>query len=463
MICDLRFATGSDARPLVDASLVTRHFLTWPAGIPATSCKSRPTRTASGSSTPKGGGFVLNREHHGPSLPARFVAKSWSSLWQPKLNVAWLPPENVFLRVIELPKSNFDETLAMVELQLEKLSPMPVTQIVWTMQACPPASLRRDEPQPAGGEATAGNLQTIIVVIAARNAVEEFLGKLEGRGFLADRLEVPFLDQLEMDGSSRQPAASKLHEGGSEAEADAWIYPLWLGGQNAALVAWWCGGALRNLSFVTLPPAGDRTAELKKQLALLAWAGELEGWLTAPPNWHLVADPVNAAEWENALREVLGEPVRVSQPLPPADLAGRTARRAAAASERANLLPAEFSARYHQQFVDRLWLRGLGAAGVLYAVGVAIYFCAVGVSELSHAQASNRQVADIERQLHQCDPAQGALRGAQGTAGVEIRRAGLLESHRRAIARRHLVATVQLCRRQQTFTQRDLRVRTKLA
>jgi hypothetical protein len=307
----------------------------------------------------KGGGFVLNREHRGPSLPARFVAKSWSSLWQPKLNVAWLPPESVFLRVIELPKSNSDETLAMVELQLEKLSPIPVTQIVWTMHVLP---------QPAGGEAAAANLQTIIVVIAARNAVEEFLGKLEGQGFLANRLEVPFLDQLEMDGSSRQ----------SEAEADAWIYPLLLGGQNAALVAWWCGGTLRNLSFVTLPPPADRAAELKKQLALLAWSAELEGWLTSPPNWHLVADPVNAAEWENALREVLAEPVRVSQPLPPADLAGRTARRAAAASERVNLLPAEFSTRYQQQFVDRLWLHGLGAAGILYAIGVAIYFCATG-------------------------------------------------------------------------------------
>ena len=146
----------------------------------------------------KGGGFVLNREHHGPSLPARFVAKSWSSLWHPRLNVAWLPPENVFLRVIELPKSNFDETLAMVELQLEKLSPMPVTQIVWTMHVLP---------QPAGGEATADNLQNIIVVIAARNAVEEFLGRLEGQGFLADRLEAPMLDQLEMDGSSGQSAA----------------------------------------------------------------------------------------------------------------------------------------------------------------------------------------------------------------------------------------------------------------
>jgi hypothetical protein len=323
----------------------------------------------------RGGGFALNREHHGPSLPSRTVAKSWSSLWQPKLNVAWLPPESAFLRVIELPKSNFDETLAMVELQLEKLSPMPVTQIVWTMHVLP---------QPAGGVATAANLQTIIVVIAARNAVEEFLGKLEGQGFLADRLETPFLDQLEMDGSSRE----------SGSEADAWIYPLLLGSQKAALVAWWCGGALRNLSLVTLPPEGGRAAELKKQLALLAWSGELEGWLLTPPKWHLVADPVNAAEWENALREGLGEPVRVSQPLPPADLAGRTARRAAAASERANLLPAEFSARYRQQFFDRLWLRGLGATGVLYAVGVVIYFCAVGV--LSYrTQGVERQVAAL--------------------------------------------------------------------
>ena len=56
----------------------------------------------------KGGGFVLNRES--AARPAsrcrpKSVAKSWISLWQPKLNVAWLPPENVFLRIIELPKA----------------------------------------------------------------------------------------------------------------------------------------------------------------------------------------------------------------------------------------------------------------------------------------------------------------------------------------------------------------------
>src|SRR5271169_215165 len=174
----------------------------------------------------KGGGFVLGRElrvPHADVLPPKFAAKKWASLWQPKLNVAWLPPENVFLRVVELPASNTDETFSMVELQLEKLSPLPVAQIVWTFQI-----LSR-----AGTE----NLQTIVVVIAARSLVEEFLGKLERDGYQADRLEVPMLDQLE--------AISATEDG-------AWIFPQSIGGQNAALVAWWYGGALRSLSFVTL-------------------------------------------------------------------------------------------------------------------------------------------------------------------------------------------------------------------
>jgi hypothetical protein len=69
--------------------------------------------------------------------------------------------------------------------------------------------------------------------------------------------------------------------------------------------------------------------------------------------------------------------VTVVPPPPPAELAAHTARRAAAGSARTSLLPAEYTTRYHQQFVDRLWLRGLMAVGVLYAVAVAIYFAAL--------------------------------------------------------------------------------------
>jgi hypothetical protein len=308
----------------------------------------------------KGGGFVLDREQrvpHTDRLPAKGIAKQWSSLWQPKLNIAWLPAENVFLRVVELPASNFEETLAMVELQMEKFSPLPVTQIVWTMHVA------GTHTAPAKGDAAPESLQTVIVVIVERKVVEEFLGRLEKEGFLADRLETPMLDLL--------AAVTPTEDG-------AWFFPLSLGGQNAALVAWWFGGVLRNLSFVTLPPAGDRALELKDQLAHIAWSGELEGWLTAAPKWHLVADPVNATEWENILRAALNEPVSVSAPPAPVELAAATAKRAASAGQ-SNLLPAEFTAQYHQQFVDRLWLRGLAYAGLAYAVFLVIYFCAVSV------------------------------------------------------------------------------------
>ena len=312
----------------------------------------------------KGGNFVLDREQKvpvGEPLPPRLVAKSWSSLWQPKLNVAWLPPESVFLRVIELPQSSFAETLAMVELQLEKLSPMPVVQIVWMIHILPEtAAATPRRPAEDGEGAAATPMQSVVVVIAARAAVEDFLGQLEKGGYQPDRLEAPMLDQLE--------AASVVEDG-------AWIY-AGTHGKDSVLVAWRSGGLLRSLGFIVLPPDGDRAKNLRDQLALLLWAGEMEGWLTEPPKWHLVADPVNAADWENLFRAGVDEPLTVTPPLPPAELAARTAKRAAGAEPGAALLPPEFATRYHQQFVDRLWVRGLAAAGVMYAIGVVIYFCA---------------------------------------------------------------------------------------
>ena len=299
----------------------------------------------------RNGAFPVQREQTvgaGESLPYALVTKTWRSIWQRKLNVAWLPPHSVFLRVAHLPKSSFAETRDMVELQLEKLSPIPVTQVVWSLQVLPQGK---------------GDLQTVVVMLAERKAVEEFLGELEGQGYLADRLEVSALDQLQ--------ATPVTGDG-------AWVFPGVSGGRNTALVAWWYGGALQSLNFITLPELGDPAASLKAQLAQIAWAGELEGWLTAPPAWQLVADESLAAEWETALRGAVNEPVRVLAPLAPGDLAARTAKRAADADAKVNLLPQEFLTRYRQQWVDRLWLRGLGAVVGLYLIGVAIYALALG-------------------------------------------------------------------------------------
>lgn len=301
------------------------------------------------------GKFDLSREHtstNGEALPAHLAQKSWGTLWQPRLNIAWLPAESVFFRVIHLPPSNFAETLAMVELQLEKLSPIPVGQVAWSVH-----------PLPASSNAP-GELQTLIVVLVERKQVEDFLGQLEGQGYLADRLELRALDQL--------AAASVTGNG-------AWIYPGLGGSHHTALVAWWYNGKLQNLNTLTLPAAGDRAVALKEQLSQMAWAGELEGWLTALPQWTLVADDEAVAEWETPLRRGLDAPIHLVNPLPPVELAARTARRAVQADSKSNLIPQEYAARYRNQFVDRLWVRGLLAVGALYLVGLAVYFGVVGV------------------------------------------------------------------------------------
>lgn len=295
--------------------------------------------------------FALSREQalaDGDALPYALVTKTWRSLWQKKLNVAWLPADSVFLRVVHLPVSSPEETRSMVELQLEKLSPIPVTQVVWSLEVLPQRQ---------------GDLQAVIVVLAERQGVEAFLGQLEGQGYLADRLEVPVLDQLQAT-----PAG----------EDGAWIHPGVGGSSNSALVAWWSNGALQNLNLISRPENGDATAALKAQLGQIVWAGELEGWLAGAPTWHLVADEVIASQWEAPLRQGVDAPVRVVPPLPPVRLAALTARRAAT-DARVNLLPAEFAKRYQLQFQDRLWMRGLAAVVALYTVGVVVYAIALSL------------------------------------------------------------------------------------
>lgn len=291
----------------------------------------------------------------GESLPQHIAQKNWQQLWQPRLNVAWLPPESVFFRVVHLPQSNFAETLSMVELQLEKLSPIPVGQAVWSVHLMPQ--------QPG---AAADELQTLVIVFAERKHVEQYLGTLEGEGYLADCIELQALDEI---------AAAKVTSNG------AWVYPGLGGGPNTALVAWWYGGKLQTLNTLILPSKGERSDALKEQLSQMAWAGEMEGWLTALPSWTLVADDEAVAAWEAPLRRGLDAPIHLVKPVKSVELAALTAKRAAASEGKGSLIPAEFATRYRNQFVDRIWIRGALAIAALYLIGVAIYFGIVGFQD----------------------------------------------------------------------------------
>ncbi len=304
------------------------------------------------------GSFALKGEHatrNGGFLPSHLAQKSWRQIGQPRLNVAWLPPENVFFRVVHLPPSTFAETLAMVELQLEKLSPVPVGQVAWSVY-----------PVPQPPDAAPTDLQAFVVIFVERDLVEQFLGELESVGYLADRLELQAFDQI-----TAVPADAN----------GAWIYPGLAGGPDTALVAWWYGGRLQGINALTFPAQNDAAESLKEQLAQMAWAGELEGWLTSMPVWTLVADDETVARWETPLRKGLDAPIRLLHPTSPVELAARTAKRAAQSDSKSNLVPAELATRYRNQFFDRLWIRGMFAAGAVYFILVAIYLVVVEVQD----------------------------------------------------------------------------------
>ena len=296
-------------------------------------------------------------------LPEKIVQKDWHELYQPKLNIAWLPTEQVFLRVVQLPAVDRPELLSMLEFQLEKLSPLPVAQVVWSVEVLP---------------SSAEKMQTAIVCIVARDLVEQFLGGVEGSSFQPDRLEVPNLNQIIADG---------------QREDGGWIYPGSGADADSCTVAWWSGGTLQQLQFLRLPvpaaPSGEKSAlaahdvraarsqYLHEQLMQVAWAGEMEGWLTLPVKWRIVADEENAAYWQSLVKDWSEDGVEVQPAADRAGLAKFSAKRMLRGEAGANLLPPEYAARYHQQYTDRLWMRALGALVMVYVFGVIIYMIAL--------------------------------------------------------------------------------------
>jgi Tfp pilus assembly protein PilN len=293
--------------------------------------------------------------------PAKIAGKNWTTLWQPRINVAWLSADQVFLRVVQLPQADASEIGSMLEFQLEKLSPLPVAQIVWSFEMVPSREI---------------NNLTAIVIIAARDAVEEKLGIFEAGGYQPDRLELPHIYQL----LTEIPDTDGV-----------WVYPWNEGGKEFCIAAWWFTGTLRNLQLIHLPGEGDRAGLLKDQLLKTAWAGELEGWLAFPVRWKVSAPPAATEEWRKVFDGWADSVVEVSEQPAPEVLAEFAARRIVRGEPGANLLPPEFAARYRQQFSDRLWMRGLFTAITIYAIAVLGYFLAV--------QFLRFRVSSVERKI----------------------------------------------------------------
>jgi hypothetical protein len=297
-------------------------------------------------------------------LPAKVAGKGWRELFQPRVNLVWLPEQSVFLQLVHLPTDDPSEVPAMLEHQIEKLSPLPIGQIVWSYEVL--------KTRPTGG-------LPVLVQVAERSGVDAALGALEKRGFYADRVELALVQWV----------------AGTPMERDGvYFFPVTKGVRRTCLVGWVVEGGLRSLSLVNLTEDDRWLRQLVDEVGRLAWVGEMEGWLPASFEGHLVTDEATASAWREPLARELGIPVDVV--LKPADdtLAASVARRTVASEPRANLLPAEHAMRYRQQFTDRLWMGGLGALLGAYLVGVLIYLGTVEVQKYRHARASE-QFAEV--------------------------------------------------------------------
>lgn len=280
-------------------------------------------------------------------VPAKLGRKTWRDLFQPRLNVAWLPADQLFLRVVQLPTADAAEVASMLEFQLEKISPLPVAQIVWSFELIPSREI---------------NNVTAIVIIAARDLVEERIGALEAGGFQPDRLELPHV----------YPLVAEIPE-----TDGVWVYPWVENGKEFCIATWWFTGTMRHIQLINLPAGPERDRIIREQLMETAWAGEMEGWLNFPVRWRVVAAPDISADWQRLMQSWVDGPVDVAEQMGADRLAQFSAARAFKSESSANLLPPEFAVRYRQQFNDRLWMRGLLVVTGIYALAVLGYFLAV--------------------------------------------------------------------------------------
>lgn len=276
------------------------------------------------------------------AVPAKVGARDWQLLLKPRLDVAWMSGEDVCLRLIELPTSDPAEVASMVDIQLEKISPLPPSQVV--------AGFEVLGALPSGGV-------SVLVVIAPRSAVEARLDALRARGFVVDRLDVAMAREL----------ASQATEDG-----------LWIitdPGETLGLLitAWRTGGQWRQVDVLRIP-AGESAGEvLVSSLTRVAWAAELDGWLTGSvPRVRLVTGNTMGQQLEGPLSEWSGQTVD-RRSLREARVTAADTAREALAGRGLTLVPVETATRNRQAFVDRLWVRGLGTIGVTYLVLVLGY------------------------------------------------------------------------------------------
>ena len=303
----------------------------------------------------------------GKPLPTVLVGNDWRRLLQPRIDVAWLPAESVFVRAVDLPSASPDEIPGMIEFQLERLSPLPPAQVVWTVETVEANFAAPVETPGTGGEGASlpAPVMTAWVTLVSRTVVEEWLERLKAGGYVADRLEFPLLRELR----DCRPKADGV-----------WLIVDAAPDARVVLAGWFLGGRWREIGLVRIPPGSEGATGLVDQLTRVAWAGEWNGWLKALPQVSVVAEEPVVAELNSALSEWSGQPVLSQSRLEPARVAELSARHQLLDAPR-SLVPEDIALSRRHEFIDGLWIRALSVAAVMYLAFVFCFMVALKVQE----------------------------------------------------------------------------------
>lgn len=320
--------------------------------------------------SPESKGARLSAEKRlqdGEKPPSDWVNKGLSTLFgQEKVNIAWLRSEQIFLRTIRIPAAELKELHSMIDLQLEKLSPLAVGQMAWTFELLG---------QPIDG------LQNVLVVIVDKRQVDGVLNGLQGNGFMADKLEIPCVRQL---------SATRFDRDG------AWAFLGVDGSPSRCLIAWHFQGVVQAVNLIHIGAGDERDQRLFEQLNQTLWTGEVEGWIQAPPEWTLVGTESMAAFWQPKFASWSGRPTRIEAALQDGDLAALSARHAADLPPEMTLVPPEFALRYKQALIDRTWMNALFAVLLAYVAVVSVYLGVLEFHRYEFRKADNA-AKDLER------------------------------------------------------------------
>ena len=290
----------------------------------------------------------LNHTEETP-IPPKQVEQTWRQFLQKRLNIAWLPAEHLFLRVVHLPKGeDLDETRQMLEFQLEKLSPVPVNQIVWSFETLP---------CPDPGQ------QTVLLALAENSSIETLLGELEASGFQADRIESPLIHPLSTTHFDQDCVRVHLQE------HDEDFFDC--------IISWHINGWTQHVGLSKLPKSDQGAKLLIDNLNNTAWSGELEGWISEVPELRFVGGEDVPTSWVEAAKSWTSKEIH-NEPAPDEDEQAHTsAERATRSLSSTNLMLEDVRTKYRQQYIDGLWMSSLGGIALVYIFGVLLYFVAL--------------------------------------------------------------------------------------